>query len=82
MGGRRKDGKRESRPKFHRDMVILSVLEADARAKELLLGFGLPCHRCVVAESETLAEGCAPLGLEVDGLVAKLNALNGAEGDG
>lgn len=62
-------------PRFHRGMLVADALEADPRAKDVLLELGLPCHQCVVADHETLAEGCTPLGLDVNRVVERLNAL-------
>ena len=52
------------------------MLERDARvAGRAIQHSGLPCYRCVVKDFETLAEGCAPLGLRTEEVLAKLNAL-------
>ncbi|HYC79028.1 MAG TPA: DUF1858 domain-containing protein [Planctomycetota bacterium] len=62
-------------PRFRSDDVVADVVDRDPRAKDVLLSFGLPCFKCIVAYDETLAEGCAPLLLNVDEIVARLNAL-------
>ena len=63
--------------RFHADMVISEALVLDERVPEILdREFGLPCARCVVADSETFAEGCGPLGLEVEAIVRRLNGLD------
>jgi hybrid cluster-associated redox disulfide protein len=61
--------------RFRRDMLVAEAVDLDPRVKDILLEFGLPCHLCIVAEHETLEEGCAPLGLEVEAVLARLNAL-------
>lgn len=61
--------------RFQREDVLYDVVERHPGAKGVLLSFGLPCFDCVVAETETVAEGCAPLLLNVDAVLAKLNAL-------
>jgi hybrid cluster-associated redox disulfide protein len=73
--------KREARPsvrEFRADELIGDLLDRDPRVQEVLSGFGLPCDRCVVKDFETLAEGCAPLGLKVGEVLARLNALEQA----
>jgi len=62
--------------RFDRDTIIWDALEAHAGVEQVLLEYGLPCRRCVVADTETLADGCTPLGLAVDEIVARLNALD------
>ena len=68
-------GDEGSGPSYHGGMLVSDVVDSDPRAKEVLLEFGLPCHRCVVAWHETLEEGCAPLGLRVGQVLERLNAL-------
>ena len=72
---KKKDG--GGTPRFHREMRVADALDADPRVKDVLLEFGLPCFRCVVSEHESIAEGCVPLALDPDGIVARLNALDG-----
>lgn len=74
---RGRDGAGREAPRFRPDMLVIEALDRDPRVKDVLLGFGLPCHRCVVADHETLEQGCVPLGLEVGAVVARLNALGG-----
>ncbi len=63
-------------PRFRGDMVVSDIVDSHPRAKDVLEGFGLPCHRCVVAWHETLAEGCHPMGLDVERILESLNALD------
>jgi hypothetical protein len=73
--GRSKKEEREAAPLFRADEVIGEMLDRDVRVEAVLASFGLPCERCVVKDFETLAEGCAPLGLRLDEVLARLNAL-------
>jgi hybrid cluster-associated redox disulfide protein len=77
---RRGKGERAPGARFRADEVIAEILERDPRVVDVLAGFGLPCSRCVVKDFETLAEGCAPLGLRVDEVLARLNALESRAG--
>lgn len=63
-------------PRFRADEQIGDLLDREPRAEAILASFGLPCTRCVVKDFETLAQGCGPLGLHVDIVLAKLNALD------
>jgi hybrid cluster-associated redox disulfide protein len=62
-------------PRFHREMIIAEILQAHPGAREVLEKRGLPCHRCLLQEDETLEQGCAPLALAVDEILAELEAL-------
>ena len=58
------------------DQLIVDLLESYPQAAEVLRGFRLPCEDCVVAEKETLAEGCQPHGRDPQaGLRALKKAL-------
>lgn len=57
-------------------MIVWDALEAHPGVEGVLLDYGLPCSRCIVAESETLEQGCVPLGLVVDEVVERLNGLS------
>ena len=72
---RAKQPARISTNAFHPEDVIGEILERDPRVEAVLARFGLPCSRCVVKDVETLAEGCAPLGLKTEEVLAELNAL-------
>ncbi|MSR74730.1 MAG: hypothetical protein EXS14_04580 [Planctomycetes bacterium] len=67
---------KHSRPaRFHEAMLIVDVLAAHPGAQVLLNAHALPCERCVVSESETLAQGLKAYGLDVSAVLAELNAL-------
>jgi hybrid cluster-associated redox disulfide protein len=67
--------KEEAPPLFTLDDLLADVVDRHPGAKDVLLSFGLPCFKCVVAESETLRQGCAPLRLDAENVLARLNAL-------
>ncbi len=56
-------------------MLIAEALELHEDAADMLEKFGLPCHRCAVADVETIAEGAAAKGLDVERILTALNAL-------
>ena len=74
--GRSKKEERAEAPRFRSDEVIGDLLDREPRAAAVLASFGRPCDRCVVKDFETLAEGCLPLGLAIDDVLARLNALS------
>jgi hybrid cluster-associated redox disulfide protein len=60
-------------------MIVADIVNANPKASEVLESFGLRCSKCAVAWSETLQQGLAPHGIEVDLVLDKLNheALKG-----
>ena len=63
-------------PRFTAGMLVADAVDADPKVKDVLLGFGLPCSECIVAFHESLEDGCGPLGLRVDDVLSRLNALD------
>lgn len=55
-------------------MLIADVLAQHDGAQAVLNRLGLPCERCVVAESETLGDGLRAYGLDPVAVLAELNA--------
>jgi hypothetical protein len=73
-------GKKQPAPvateeRFRPDDLLADVVDRHPGAKDVLLSFGLPCFKCIVAYRETLREGCAPLLLNAEEVLARLNAL-------
>lgn len=62
-------------PRYRADDLLADVVDRHPGAKDVLLSFGLPCFKCVVAYGETLAEGCAPLLVNAAAVLERLNAL-------
>lgn len=62
-------------PRFQRDGNIEEMLDAHPGVADVLAGFGLKCVDCIVAPTETLEEGCRPLGVDVENVLVALNAL-------
>ena len=60
-----------------KDMLIIDVLAQGDPDKlaEVLQESGMHCLHCMLAHGETLAEAAAVHGINVDELVAKLNAV-------
>jgi hybrid cluster-associated redox disulfide protein len=56
-------------------MKVIDLLSSDDRVAAVLAKHGLPCASCIVAEKETLEEGCRPLGLDPTPIIAELNTL-------
>jgi hybrid cluster-associated redox disulfide protein len=61
--------------RFKTGMLISEALELREDAAEVFNSFGLPCHRCAVAEVETIGQGACSNGLDPEEILAKLNSL-------
>jgi hybrid cluster-associated redox disulfide protein len=52
---------------------IGEVLNINPNVKDILMGFGLPCFGCPMAQMETLEEAAAVHGVDVDLMLEKIN---------
>ncbi|MCL2368897.1 MAG: DUF1858 domain-containing protein [Oscillospiraceae bacterium] len=57
-----------------KDMIIADIMKVAPEAAPLLRSVGMHCLGCAMANSETLEQACAGHGVDVDALLAKLNA--------
>ena len=57
-----------------KDMTIGEVVRQKPESVEVLMGFGMGCVGCPSAQAETLEEAAMVHGLDLDTLMAKLNA--------
>ncbi len=60
--------------KITADTLIADCLELNPNAAEILLGAGMHCFGCAMARGETVEDAAAVHGVDVDELVANLNA--------
>ena len=60
--------------KITKDMTIGEVVRANPDSVEVLMGFGMGCVGCPSAQAETLEEAAMVHGLDLEALMAKLNA--------
>ncbi len=57
-----------------KSMTIEQILRVDPGVADILMESGMHCLGCIMASGEDLAQACAVHGIDVDGLVAKINA--------
>ena len=57
-----------------KDSVIGDILDFDSSTAEYFLDMGMHCLGCPASRGESLEEACMVHGVNVDELVAKLNA--------
>ena len=57
-----------------KDMLIGELIRKKPEAIEILLRFGMGCVGCPSAQAETLEEAAMVHGLDLEALMAKLNA--------
>ena len=55
-------------------MFTSTRLKLNKNAEVILQGFGMHCVHCPMSQMETLEEACEVHGIDVEELVAKLNA--------
>lgn len=58
-----------------KDMNILEAVQKYPVAVEVFQRYGLGCVGCMIASGETLGEGIAAHGLNVDAVLDEINAL-------
>ncbi|MDH4100972.1 MAG: DUF1858 domain-containing protein [Nitrospirota bacterium] len=61
--------------RFTREMSFEEALEAHTGAAHVFGQYGIGCSNCVVAPYETIAEGARSHHIDVEALLADLNAL-------
>ena len=59
---------------FNKDTKIGELLEKAPERAEILLDMGMHCLGCPASQMETLEEACMVHGIDVEEVVAKLNA--------
>ena len=59
---------------FNKDTTIGEILEKAPEKAEVLLEMGMHCLGCPASQAETIEEACEVHGIDVDELVAELNA--------
>ncbi len=59
--------------KIEKNMTIKQLLDLDETLADVLMGFGMFCVLCHVADDETVEEAAMAHGIDVDFLLEKLN---------
>ena len=57
-----------------KDMLIAEILRLDRNLAGLLMGHGLHCVGCMMANNETLEQACQVHGVDADLLLNDINA--------
>lgn len=57
-----------------KEMTIGEVVRQKPESVEVLMGFGMGCVGCPSAQAETIEEAAMVHGLDLEALMAKLNA--------
>ena len=60
--------------KITKDTIIADVLKIDADLAPFFLEIGMHCLGCPASQAETIEEACNVHGIDVEELLAKLNA--------
>ncbi len=59
--------------KVTKDMLIVDILRFDRNIAGLLMGHGLHCVGCMLANNETLEQACQGHGIDADLLLNDIN---------
>ncbi len=57
-------------------MRIVDVLQVNPQSAQVFGSYGMGCIHCLLAHQETVEEAAAAHGVDVEEMLAKLNALN------
>lgn len=61
--------------KFTKDMTFQQVMQSNRETIKVLQKFNLGCVGCMGAQNESLEQGAMAHGIDVDELLAELNAI-------
>ena len=61
--------------KITKEMSFSEIIEKHPKAIEILLGKGMHCIGCPMAQMESLEQGALAHGLDADEIVKELNAV-------
>ena len=62
-------------PKITKEMTFYQILQLDPEVAKVLEQYNLGCVGCLGATTESIAQGVRAHGLDVDEIVASLNAI-------
>ena len=62
-------------PKITKEMTFYQILQMDPEVATVLDQYNLGCVGCLGATTESIAQGVRAHGLDVDEIVASLNAI-------
>ena len=62
-------------PQITKDTIIADILKVAPDSVPLFKSIGMHCLGCAMASSETLGQACVAHGVDVDEMLAKLDAL-------
>ncbi len=65
--------------KITKDMTFGEVIENNPDAAEILMNRGMMCCGCMMAQIETVKEGCLSHGLDVEEILKELNSASKKE---
>lgn len=62
-----------------KDMTIYEVLQINPEIAPVFFEFGMHCLGCPISRGETVEQAAAAHGVDVNEMLAKLNAFNDAQ---
>lgn len=68
--------------KITKDTLIVDLLQLDRDVSGLLMGYGMHCLGCMLANNETIGQACMAHGIDADTLIDDINRhLQAADGE-
>jgi hybrid cluster-associated redox disulfide protein len=64
---------KDKKQKITKKMTFSEILEKKPESAEILLNEGMHCIGCPMSQMETLEQGCAAHGVDVEKVLDKLN---------
>jgi hybrid cluster-associated redox disulfide protein len=61
---------------FTKNMSIMEALQADPRARQVFVAFGMGCAGCMGVSLESIADGAKMHGIDPEVVMAELNKLD------
>lgn len=68
--------------KITKDMGIMDIVTKWPETQEVFKKYGMGCFGCAAARFENVEQGATAHGIDVDALIADLNAAVGDKGEG
>ncbi len=66
---------------FTKDMSLMEALQANPRACEVFVAYGMGCISCMCVSTESIEDGARMHGIDPDEIVDELNKLGESQND-
>lgn len=60
---------------INKDMTLVEILDLNIETAKVFSGYGMGCVGCIYRHRETLEQACQTHNIDLDEILAKLNAV-------